>query len=196
MLIRTAWGLMFKHTAVGRSLGGRSHLCLVEPHFVLDLLPLLLRHAPEFNGWKEESDDTQCNLTFPPKCLVGSTFYNILQIITWLKLNARRKSLFRVHITRKRSLYISLTILEKRKIQERWNKDLNFFFPRRYLTAIPRLLIYLIINDLSPYQRHTKAEHALNQLGSSILNDFLPPIPLGSFYIQASYGLNWSLCTG
>lgn len=82
MLIRTAWGLMFKHTAVGRSLGGRSHLCLVEPHFVLDLLPLLLRHAPEFNGWKEESDDTQCNLTFAPKCLVGSTFYNILQIIT------------------------------------------------------------------------------------------------------------------
>lgn len=58
MLIRTAWGLMFKHTAVGRSLGGRSHLCLVEPNFVLDLLPLLLRHAPEFNGWKEESDDT------------------------------------------------------------------------------------------------------------------------------------------
>lgn len=55
MLIRTAWGLMFKHAAVGRSLGGRSHLCLVEPNFVLDLLPLLLRHAPEFNGWKEES---------------------------------------------------------------------------------------------------------------------------------------------
>lgn len=50
MLIRTAWGLMFKHTAIGRCLRGRSHLCLVEPNFVLDLLSLLLRHAPEFNG--------------------------------------------------------------------------------------------------------------------------------------------------
>lgn len=80
-----------------------------------------------------------------------------------------RESSFRVRvhiyswkITR---VYISRTII-KRRIRERWNrraKDL-------YSTMIPRLLIHLIINDLSRYQRHTKAGHALNRPGSSILN--------------------------
>lgn len=56
VLIRTAGRLMLKHAAVRRRLRGRPHLRPVESHLVLDLLPLFLRHAPEFNGFEQNKD--------------------------------------------------------------------------------------------------------------------------------------------
>jgi len=53
VLIRTARRLMLEHAAVRRRLRGRPHLRPVESDLILDLLPLLLRHAPEFNGFEQ-----------------------------------------------------------------------------------------------------------------------------------------------